>query len=61
MTSMTKYMIGHSDVVMGYAVTNNKKLYEDLSFIHKSLGACPGILDCYLALRSAKTLHVRME
>lgn len=59
--SMTKYILGHSDVIMGYLVTNNKQLFDKLFLIHKSIGAVPSPFDCYLAIRSAKTLHVRME
>lgn len=61
MHSVTKYLGGHSDVVMGAICTNNDKLYEQLAFIHNSCGATPGPMDSFLVLRGIKTLHVRME
>ncbi len=61
MHSVTKYLGGHSDVVMGALVTNNEKLYTDLAFIHNSCGATPGPMDSFLVLRGIKTLHLRME
>ncbi len=61
MHSVTKYLGGHSDVVMGALCINNDKLYEQLSFIHNSCGATPGPMDSFLVLRGIKTLHVRME
>ncbi|MDN3669733.1 cystathionine gamma-synthase [Echinicola jeungdonensis] len=61
MHSVTKYLGGHSDVVMGALVVNNDKLAEDLSFIQNSCGATPGPQDCFLVLRGIKTLHLRME
>ncbi|HQQ93519.1 MAG TPA: cystathionine gamma-synthase [Bacteroidia bacterium] len=61
MHSVTKYLGGHSDVVMGALVTNNDKLYEQLAFIHNSCGATPGPMDSFLVLRGIKTLHLRME
>lgn len=61
MHSVTKYIGGHSDVVMGATCTNDDKLQEDLAFIANSCGAVPGPLDCFLVLRGVKTLHVRME
>lgn len=59
--SATKYIGGHSDVVMGALVMNNDKFYDDLKFIQNSTGATPGPQDCFLALRGVKTLHLRME
>jgi len=59
--SVTKYISGHSDVVMGVVVTNSKDLYEDLKFLQNGIGAVPSAFDCFLALRSMKTLHVRMR
>ena len=59
--SVTKYISGHSDVVMGAICTNNDKLHEDLAFIANTCGAVPGPLDSFLVLRGVKTLHVRME
>jgi cystathionine gamma-lyase len=61
MHSVTKYLSGHSDVIMGALVTNNEKLYTDLAFIHNSCGAVPGPQDSFLVLRGIKTLHLRME
>ena len=59
--SCTKYIGGHSDVVMGAITLNDTKLYEQLKFISKSFGGVPGPFDCYMALRGLKTLKVRME
>src|ERR1039458_8438768 len=59
--SATKYLGGHSDVVMGAACTNDDKLYEQLAFILNSSGANPGPMDSFLVLRGIKTLHVRMD
>ncbi len=59
--SATKYLGGHSDVVLGLVVTNNSQLADKLFFIQNSCGAVPGPNDCFLALRGVKTLHVRME
>lgn len=61
MHSATKYLGGHSDVVMGALVTNEDYLYEKLAFIQNSCGAVPGPQDCFLMLRGIKTLHVRMD
>ncbi|HEY9164573.1 MAG TPA: cystathionine gamma-synthase [Candidatus Kryptonia bacterium] len=59
--SATKYLGGHSDVILGAAVTNDAGLAEKLLFIQKSSGAVPGPFDCFLALRGTKTLHLRMQ
>ncbi|MFW5659086.1 MAG: cystathionine gamma-synthase [Bacteroidota bacterium] len=59
--SLTKYMTGHSDVVMGATITNDEGIHKQLKFIQNSAGAVPGPQDCFLALRSLKTLHVRMD
>lgn len=61
MHSVTKYLAGHSDVVMGAIVVKDKKLAEELAFIQNSCGAVPGPQDCFLVLRGIKTLHLRME
>lgn len=61
MHSVTKYLGGHSDVVMGALVMNDDKLYEQLAFIYNSCGATPGPMDSFLVLRGIKTLHLRME
>ncbi len=59
--STTKYLGGHSDVVGGFAATNDPTVAERLRFLQKSLGAVPGPLDCWLVLRGIKTLAVRMR
>ncbi len=59
--SATKYIGGHSDVILGAAITNDETIAQKLYFIQKSSGAVPGPFDCFLALRGTKTLHVRME
>jgi cystathionine gamma-lyase len=61
MHSVTKYLGGHSDVVMGALVVNEDSLAERLYFIQNSCGAVPGPQDCFLVLRGIKTLHLRME
>jgi cystathionine beta-lyase len=61
MHSVTKYLGGHSDVIMGALVVNDEKLYQDLAFIANSCGAVPGPQDSFLVLRGIKTLHLRME
>lgn len=59
--SLTKYMNGHSDVLMGSISTNNDDLYNKLFFLQYSIGAVPSPFDCYLANRGLKTLAVRMR
>ena len=59
--STTKYLGGHSDVIGGFAATNDPTIAESLSFLQKSLGAVPGPFDCWLVLRGIKTLALRME
>lgn len=61
MHSVTKYLGGHSDVIMGALLTSNDHLYERLAFIHNSCGATPGPMDSFLVLRGLKTLHLRMK
>ncbi len=61
MHSVTKYLGGHSDVVMGALITNNQDLHDRLAFIHNSCGATPGPQDSFLVLRGLKTLHLRMK
>jgi cystathionine gamma-lyase/cystathionine beta-lyase len=61
MHSVTKYLGGHSDVVMGALVMNDDKLHEQIYFILNSCGANPGPMDCFLVMRGIKTLHLRME
>jgi len=59
--SVTKYLGGHSDLVSGAIVTNDDELIERLTFLQNAVGAVPGPMDCYLALRGVKTLAVRMN
>ena len=59
--SVTKYLGGHSDLVGGAVVTNDDALADRLAFLQNALGAVPGPMDCYLALRGVKTLALRME
>lgn len=59
--SATKYMNGHSDVVGGVTITKDKALADRLYFLQKSIGAVPGPMDSWLAMRGLKTLHLRME
>jgi cystathionine gamma-lyase/cystathionine beta-lyase len=61
MHSVTKYLGGHSDVVMGALVMNDDKLHEQIYFILNSCGANPGPMDSFLVMRGIKTLHIRME
>lgn len=61
MHSVTKYLGGHSDVVMGALVTNSDEWHEKLYFILNSCGANPGPMDSFLVMRGIKTLHLRME
>lgn len=57
--SVTKYINGHSDVVMGAAAFNSPELYDRLSFLQNAIGAVPSAFDCWLAHRGLKTLHLR--
>lgn len=59
--SITKYINGHSDVVMGVVATNIKKLDEHLNFQQLAVGAIPSAFDTYLVIRGIKTLHLRMR
>lgn len=59
--SMSKYINGHSDVVMGSSATNNEELYNQLSYFRNTTGIVPSPFDCYLVNRSLKTLSLRME
>ncbi|NJL11810.1 MAG: cystathionine gamma-synthase [Microscillaceae bacterium] len=61
MHSATKYLGGHSDVVLGALITNREDLRDQLAFIQNACGAVPGPQDCFLLLRGIKTLHVRMD
>lgn len=59
--SSTKYINGHSDVIGGILVTNEEKIHNRLRYIQNAAGAIPSPFDCWLILRSTKTLAVRME
>jgi cystathionine beta-lyase/cystathionine gamma-synthase len=59
--SATKYLAGHSDVVLGVAVTSDDAFAERLRFLQNAMGAVPGPLDCFLVLRGLRTLHLRVE
>ncbi len=59
--STTKYIAGHSDIVGGAVVMNDKKVYSELKSYQNSAGAVPGPWDCWLVLRGLKTLPVRMR
>ncbi|KAI9199299.1 Cys/Met metabolism PLP-dependent enzyme-domain-containing protein [Polychytrium aggregatum] len=59
--SVTKYINGHSDCVMGVAITNREDLYARLRFLQNSIGGVPSVFDCFLANRGLKTLHLRMK
>ena len=61
MHSATKYLAGHSDVVLGALMLNDDDLAEKLYFIQNATGAVPGPQDCFLTLRGIKTLHVRIQ
>jgi cystathionine beta-lyase/cystathionine gamma-synthase len=59
--SSTKYINGHSDVIGGIIITNDEKMHNRLRYIQNAAGAIPSPFDCWLVLRSTKTLAVRME
>ena len=59
--SATKYLAGHSDVVLGVAVTSDDEIAERLRFLQNAMGGVPGPLDCFLVLRGLRTLHLRVE
>jgi cystathionine beta-lyase/cystathionine gamma-synthase len=59
--SVTKYLGGHSDLIGGAIVTSDEELIERLTFLQNAVGAVPGPMDCYLAIRGVKTLGVRMR
>lgn len=61
MHSVTKYIAGHSDVVMGALLVNDDQLYKNLWFVYNACGATPGPQDAFLVLRGIKTLHLRMK
>jgi cystathionine gamma-synthase len=59
--SATKYLAGHSDSILGVAVTSDEAIAERLRFLQNAMGAVPGPLDCFLVLRGLRTLHLRVE
>jgi cystathionine gamma-synthase len=59
--SATKYLSGHSDTILGIAVTSDAAIAERLRFLQNAMGGVPGPLDCFLVLRGLRTLHLRME
>ncbi len=61
MHSVSKYISGHSDVILGAVIVKDKDIADKLYFIQKSTGAISGPMDSFLALRGLKTLHVRMQ
>ncbi len=61
MHSVTKYLGGHSDVVMGALIMNDEQLYKNLWFYYNACGGTPGPQDAFLVLRGIKTLHLRMK
>lgn len=61
MHSVTKYLGGHSDVVMGALVTSNHEIADEMYRIQNSSGAVPSPMDCFLVLRGLKTLHLRIQ
>jgi len=61
MHSITKYLNGHADVVMGCVCTNDQQIGDHLKFWQLAVGANPSPFDCYLVCRGVKTLHVRMK
>ncbi|MFN8353356.1 MAG: cystathionine gamma-synthase [Spirosomataceae bacterium] len=61
MHSVTKYLGGHSDTVMGALILNDDELAKQLAFLQNACGAVPGPQDCFLVLRGIKTLHIRMQ
>lgn len=58
--SVTKYINGHSDVVMGVVALSDDQLFAQMKYLQNSLGAIPSPFDCFLAMRGVKTLHLRM-
>ena len=59
--SISKYINGHSDIIMGGLMMNNKELYDNLKYLQNSLGVIPSPFDCYMVNRSIKTLDIRMK
>jgi len=61
MHSCTKYIGGHSDLIAGALVTSDAMLAERLGYVQNAVGAVPGAADCFMMIRSTKTLHLRMQ
>ena len=61
MHSATKFLAGHSDVILGALITNDEIIAKKIKFIQNASGAIPGPMDSYLTLRGIKTLHIRMQ
>jgi cystathionine gamma-lyase len=61
MHSVTKYLNGHSDTVMGVLATRDETLYKRYKYLQNAMGIIPSPFDCFLAIRGLKTLHVRMQ
>jgi cystathionine gamma-lyase len=58
---VTKFLAGHSDVLMGVAISSDDAIIKKLKVIQEKIGAVPSPFDCYLTLRGLKTLHLRVE
>ena len=61
MHSLTKYMNGHTDSVMGAIMLNDEELYKRMKYLQNSIGAVPSPFDCYMVNRGLKTLALRMR
>jgi len=59
--SATKYLGGHSDVILGAVIANDEEAAERIRFVQNASGAVPGPMDCFLVLRGIKTLHIRVQ
>ena len=59
--STTKYLNGHSDIIGGMLITSDEKIHERIRYIQNAAGGVPSPFDCWLVLRSTKTLAVRMK
>ncbi|CAH2013782.1 unnamed protein product [Acanthoscelides obtectus] len=59
--SISKYMNGHGDVIMGSIATNNEEIYQKLKFLQNAMGIIPAPFDCYQVNRGLKTLALRMQ
>ena len=59
--SATKYIGGHSDIIMGTIMCNDKNIIKKIRLVQSNIGAIPSPFECYLALRGLKTLHIRMK